>query len=127
MTSLPVIEALIAADVPVLLWGPPGVGKTAALLSLAKRANAHVEVLIGSTCDPIDVGGYLVPDASGVVCSSPPPWARRLSEALADNCPAWLMLDELSCAPPSVHAALLRVVHERRVGELDLGGVRVVA
>jgi hypothetical protein len=124
--TLELVRAYLAADVPVLLWGPPGVGKTAAILALARETGAHAEVLIGSTLDPIDVGGYLVPHADGVR-QSPAPWARRLVEALEKREPAWLVLDELSCAPPSVQAALLRLVHERRAGEVDLTGIRVVA
>lgn len=121
------VRAALEADVPVLLTGAPGAGKTAALLALAAEADAHVEVLIGSTLDPVDVGGQPVPDATGAIRLSPPPWARRLSETLASGRPAWLFLDELSCAPASVQAALLRIVHERRAGEVDLSGCRIVA
>ena len=120
------VRGLLAADVPILLWGAPGTGKTASLLAEAEALGAYVEVLIGSTLDPLDVGGYLVPRENGVV-SVPPPWAKRLHAAILAGKVAWLLLDELSCAPPSVQAALLRVVHERRVGELDLRGCRVVA
>lgn len=120
------LSACLAADVPVLLWGPPGTGKTAALVALASAAGAHVEVLIGSTLDPVDVGGLPVPDASGVVQISPPPWARRLRAAIDAGQPAWLLLDELSCSPPSVQAALLRVVQERQAAGVDLRGCRVV-
>lgn len=114
------------ADVPLLLWGAPGTGKTSALLALAQQRRAHCEVLIGATLDPVDVGGYLVPTGGSVV-SIPPPWAQRLRAALDRGQQAWLVLDELSCAAPAVQAALLRVVQERRVGEVDLRGCRVVA
>jgi hypothetical protein len=127
-TSLDVIRACLRADVPVLVWGSPGTGKTASILALAREEGAHLETLIGSTLDPIDIGGYLVPPARGRdVISVPPPWARRIRESLAHGQPTWLFLDELSCAPPSVQAALLRVVHERRVGEVDIRGCRVLA
>lgn len=125
--TIQTVKALIDADVPVILWGPPGVGKTSAVRALAEQTGARLEVLIGSTIDPVDVGGYLVPDVHGVVRSSPPPWARRLRDALDAGRSSWLFLDELSCAPPSVQAALLRVILDRRVGELDLGGCRVLA
>lgn len=120
------VKRYLAADVPVLLWGPPGVGKTAAVNSLASNEGAHLETLIGSTLDPVDVGGYLIPTSSGVL-SAPPPWAERLRRAIAEGREAWLFLDELSCAPPAVQAALLRVIHERRVGECDLTGVKMLA
>lgn len=127
MSTLSVIRAYVDADIPVLVWGPPGTGKTSAIMQLANDADAHAEVLIGSTLDPIDVGGYLIPDGNGNVQQSPPPWARRIADALAAGKHAWLILDELSCAPPSVQAALLRVVQERRVGSLSIVGCRVIA
>lgn len=128
MTALPpIVAACLRGDVPVLLWGPPGTGKTAAILSAAAADGAVVEVLIGSTIDPIDVGGYLVPAADGRVRVSPPPWVERIRAALDAGRPTWLVLDELSCAPPSVQAALLRVVQERYAAGVDIRGCRVIA
>lgn len=126
-TILDCVRTAIAADVPLLLWGPPGIGKTSALMAEATRQGARVEVLIGSTLDPADVGGQPVPDASGMVQLSPPAWARRIRAALAAGEPVWLLLDELSCAPPSVQAALLRVVHDRAVGDVSLRGCQIIA
>jgi Sigma-54 interaction domain len=55
---------------------------------------------------------------------APPAWAQRLAAAGR----GLLFLDELSTAPPAVQAALLRVVLERVVGDLDLPAeVAVVA
>lgn len=129
MTSTlpPVVAAALAADVPVLLWGVPGTGKTAAILAAAADCGATVEILIGATLDPADVGGLPVPDATGNVCLAPPAWARRLRVAVDTKREAWLVCDELSCAPPSVQAALLRVVHDRACGDVDLRGCRVIA
>jgi hypothetical protein len=51
-------------------------------------------------------------------------WAQRLAEAGH----GLLFLDELTTAPPAVQAAMLRIVLERVVGDLELPpGVRVVA
>jgi hypothetical protein len=128
MTTSPLelIRAALRADIPVLLWGAPGTGKTAGLRALAVDEGAHLETLIGSTLDPIDVSGFLRATPGGVV-QDPPPWARRLREALDRKQPAWLFLDELSCAPSAVQAALLRVVQERQVGDVSLAGCRVIA
>lgn len=117
--------AAISADIPVLLWGAPGTGKTSAVLAAAEAAGAHCEVLIGSTLDPSDIARPVV--RKGEVELSVAPWARRLSSAIARKRPAWLFLDELSCAPPAVQAALLRVVQERAVADLSLRGVRMLA
>lgn len=125
--SLPdAVMACIAADVPVLLWGPPGVGKTAALMAAARVHGAHTEVLIGSSIDPLDVGGHLVVGSDGLVRQLPPPWAHRARAVLDAGRPVWLFFDELSCAPPSVQAALLRVIQERHVAGVSLYGCRVV-
>lgn len=125
--SLPsAVRAFIDANVPLVLWGPPGTGKTATVCAAGARKGAHVEVLIGSVLDPVDIGGHLALGADGRVCISPPPWARRMHEALSRGKEAWLFLDEMSCAPASVQAALLRVVQERQVAGIDLGACRVI-
>lgn len=121
------VTSSIAADVPVLLWGAPGTGKTAVVRDLAAKAGAHLEVLVGSILDPVDVSGIPVPDAKGEVHLSPPAWVRRMRAALDSGRDAWLFLDELSCAPSSVQAALLRVVQERHVGDVDITGCRMIA
>ena len=119
-------EIAIKNNVPVLLWGPPGVGKTAAIQALAKSKNVYLEVLIGSTMDPTDLGRPVV-TADNHVTLAPPPWAERLYSALSNGQESWLMLDELTCAPPSVQAALLRVVNERKICDLDISGCRMIA
>lgn len=127
MSTLAAVRAAVRADVPVLLWGAPGVGKTASLRALAEREGAHLEVLIGSTLDPTDLG-YQVPSIGGESLRHvPPAWALRLRAALDRGQPAWLLLDELSCAPPAVQAALLRLVHERQLGDCSLSGCRILA
>jgi SpoVK/Ycf46/Vps4 family AAA+-type ATPase len=120
------LKILINSDIPVLCWGAPGVGKTAAITALAKEQGAHLEVVIGSTIDPTDLGRPVVGD-DGNVYLAPPAWARRLKTALDNGQPAWLFLDELTSAPPSVQAALLRVTQERQVADLDIRGVKLLA
>ncbi|MFK3735211.1 AAA family ATPase [Streptomyces sp. NPDC088090] len=124
------LEALtlaVAADLPVLLWGEPGIGKTAALTRLAEELDLPLTTVIASVHEPTDFSGLPVlgddPAVRGVAMA-PPDWAVRLVREGR----GLLFLDELSTAPPAVQAALLRLVLERRVGALTLPpGVRIVA
>src|SRR5262245_62386462 len=82
------------------------------------------EVVIASIREPSDFAGLPVVVADGGVRFAPPRWARRLHGAGRGV----LFLDEISTAPPAVQAALLRVVLERVVGDLELpAAVAVVA
>jgi hypothetical protein len=124
------LEALtlaVAADLPVLLWGEPGIGKTAALTQLAESLDLPLTTVIASVHEPSDFSGLPIvgddPAEQGVPMA-PPDWAVRLVRAGR----GLLFLDELSTAPPAVQAALLRLVLERRIGALRLPpGVRIVA
>ncbi|NUS57119.1 MAG: AAA domain-containing protein, partial [Streptomycetaceae bacterium] len=115
------LEALmlaVAADLPVLLWGEPGIGKTAALTQLAETLGLPLTTVIASVHEPSDFSGLPIvgddPARNGVPMA-PPDWAVRLVEAGH----GLLFLDELSTAPPAVQAALLRLVLERRVGSVQ--------
>ncbi|AXE87344.1 Denitrification regulatory protein NirQ [Streptomyces sp. Go-475] len=126
-TQLEALTLAVAADLPVLLWGEPGIGKTAALTQLATALDLPLTTVIASVHEPSDFSGLPIvgddPAAQGVPMA-PPDWAVRLVRAGR----GLLFLDELSTAPPAVQAALLRLVLERRIGALRLPpGVRIVA
>lgn len=125
--QLTALALAVAADVPVLLWGEPGIGKTSAITQLADSFGLPLTTVIASVHEPSDFNGLPVvgddPARLGVPMA-PPDWAVSLATAGR----GLLFLDELSTAPPAVQAALLRVVLERQVGALRLpDGVRIVA
>lgn len=101
------LEALtlaVAADLPVLLWGEPGIGKTAALTQLADSLDLPLTTVIASVHEPSDFSGLPVvgedPAVQGVPMA-PPQWAVELVRAGR----GLLFLDELSTATPAVQAA----------------------
>lgn len=80
----PQLEALmlaVAADLPVLLWGEPGIGKTSAITQLAEALNLPLTTVIASVHEPSDFAGLPVvgddPAVHGVPLA-PPDWAVRL-------------------------------------------------
>lgn len=108
-------SAAIAANVPVLFWGAPGVGKTARLVQFAAETGRHLEVVSGAIREPSDYLGMPI-ETGGRVRYAPPAWAERLAAAPA----GLLFLDELTTGAPSVQKAMLRIIQERYVGELAL-------
>lgn len=96
--------------VPVLVWGAPGVGKSTFIESL-HRDDYPVLTLIASLHDPTDFSGLPV-HHNGRVRFAPPEWV----EPFEQHGRGILFLDELTTAPPTVQAALLRLVLERRLG-----------
>ncbi len=107
----------------MLLWGGPGVGKTSVVEQIAAHHGWHLETVIASICDPTDFKG-MPRDAGDRTVFSPPEWAMRTAEAGGGV----VFLDEISTAPPSVQAALLRPVLTGIVGDLELpAGTRFVA
>jgi MoxR-like ATPase len=116
MSTVQSLAIALGAGVPTVLWGPPGSGKTSAINALAASSSMPCEAVIASIREPSDFAGLPVVGGDGSVRFAPPLWARRLSEAGRGI----LFLDEISTAPPAVQAALLRVVLERAVGDLQL-------
>ena len=73
------MQILLAADIPVLLWGDPGTGKTHTIEAFAQRAGWQTVSVIASIHDPTDFAGLPVRTDAGVVFE-PPAWARRTAE-----------------------------------------------
>ncbi len=114
--ALQALGICISARIPVLLWGPPGEGKTAVVES-ASDAGWHVETLIVSHYEPSDFAGLPVIGADGSVTLAPPGWATRLA---AVDGPSIAFFDEFSTASPALQAAALRPLTHFEVGALQL-------
>ena len=124
------MEALniaIQARVATLLLGEPGSGKTSYMAALAMALNRWIEVVIASIREPSDFGGLPILGLGERpnVRLAPPAWATTLYEKRNGI----LFIDEVTTAPPATQAALLRVIQDLVVGDLDLSqsGLSVVA
>jgi len=100
---------------PVLLWGNPGEGKSKMIEQVAAQLGRPCEVVVGSVREASDFAGLPV-RVGDSVSFAPPRWATRCVEAPTTV----VFLDELTTAPPAVQAAMLRVVLEHEVGDLQL-------
>jgi hypothetical protein len=102
--------------VPTLVWGGTGVGKTTVLSQLASSLKRNFHLLVGSTHLPEDFSGY--PDADrnlGVIRMLPTAWVDKFKDGTG-----FLLLDELTCVPPTTLAAELSLITERRVGDYTM-------
>jgi len=99
-----------------IVWGQPGIGKSARMRQLAASLDLHLETVIASIRDPSDFGGLPMPENGHGIRLEPPSWAVRL----AAKGKGIAFFDEASCAPPAVQAAMLRPILEGAVGDLQL-------
>ena len=116
-TELKALRAAITARVPVLLWGSPGIGKTAIVEAIAAELGAGFVAVSCPTRPPEDFSGLPVPRESGVV-QEPMSWLRRaiqLGQERPGGC--IVLLDEIGSAPPATQAALLALVQSRYCGD----------
>lgn len=118
-----VLDACASAGASVILRSAPGSGKSSAVRALAKSKGVMCETVLGSLREPSDFAGLPVITDAGVRLEAPS-WAKRLAAAGEGI----LLLDELTTSPPAVQAAMLAVVLDRTVGDLQLPeGVQVIA
>lgn len=125
---------------PYVLQGKPGAAKSATVRRLFSMAGIPFESVLGSLRSPTDFLGVPVPQRRQLCAAdqhlSPDgdadflymhyaPSGFAVRAALAKR--YGLLFDEVSTCPPSVQAALLRVLFEGVVGELQLPpGVRMI-
>src|SRR3954468_18086833 len=101
------------AHTPVMLWGPPGVGKSRIVAEVAER---HAVPLIDvrlSQMEPTDLRGIPFRNGARVEWSVP----ALLPEASRHGERGVLFLDEITSAPPTVTAAAYQLILDRRLGE----------
>jgi MoxR-like ATPase len=116
------VKWAVLADRPVMLWGDPGIGKSAIVFQLAQELGLPAHALIASQSAPEDAGGIPVPQQGGVIRSPIGPVARCV------EAPGLLFLDELPNANTALQGAFLTMVNERYAGDARLhAGTRIVA
>lgn len=118
------VEAFLDADIPVFLWGAPGIGKSALVSQIALARVLPLIDLRAVQLDPVDLRG-LPSIANGRAVWAIPSF---LPDADRDGPEGILFLDELNAAPPLTQAACFQLILDRRLGDYRLPpGWRIVA
>jgi len=101
---------------PVMMWGPPGVGKSQIVFQVAARHQAPVIDIRLSQMEPSDLRGipFRVEDRVEWAIPALLPNAERHATR------GILFLDEINAAPPSVSAAAYQLILDRRLGEYQV-------
>ena len=101
---------------PVMLWGPPGVGKSDMIRQTGNRHQVPVIDIRLSQMEPSDLRGIPFRNNENVEWAVPailPDTARHGERGI-------LFLDEITSAPPSVSAAAYQLILDRRLGEYQV-------
>lgn len=122
--------ALIRARIPfknfpsVMLWGPPGVGKSQGIRAVAAAIEentgkqVHIIDVRLLLFNPVDLRGIPTANADKTLAVWLKPKIFQMDES--ENVVNLLFLDEISAAPPSVQAAAYQITLDRMVGEHHL-------
>ncbi len=101
---------------PVMIWGPPGVGKSQIIAQVAEKHRVPVIDIRLSQMEPSDLRGIPFREGDKVEWAVP----AMLPDAERHGPEGILFLDEITSAPPSVSAAAYQLILDRRLGEYEV-------
>lgn len=119
-TARRTIKKCFAKKRPVFLWGPPGIGKSEVVASIAKEMGGLMIDLRLAQMEPTDLRGIPFYNKENGRMD----WAAPIDlpdEELAKQYPIIvLFLDEMNSAAPSIQASAYQLVLNRGVGKYKL-------
>ena len=112
------LDAFMAAGDSVMIWGPPGVGKTDVARQRSAAQSRTVVPIHTNLRDTVDFRGVPVPDLT----TNTTRWLvpDELPRVDRDGPKGTLLLDEINTAPPQVQAAAFQLVLEKQIGDYKL-------
>ena len=118
------LDKLIESQIPVFVWGSPGIGKSSIIKQIATDKNLEFVDLRLSLLDPTDLKGIPFFDQE----NNEAVWASPNFLPKNPDSKGILFLDEINTAPPSVQASAYQLVLDRKVGDYELpSGWSIVA
>ena len=111
------LVALIDSQIPVFVWGSPGVGKSSLVAQIATQKEMKFIDLRLSLLDPTDLRGipFFQADEKKAVWAKPEFLPDENSEEYGI-----LFLDEINSSPPTIQAAAYQLILDRKIGEYKL-------
>ena len=110
------LDKLIASQIPVFVWGSPGIGKSSIIKQIAQDKGLEFVDLRLSLLDPTDLKGIPFFDQE----NNQAVWASPNFLPNNPQSKGILFLDEINTAPPSVQASAYQLVLDRKVGDYEL-------
>ena len=105
---------------PIFLWGPPGIGKSDVVASIAKEMGGLMIDLRLAQMEPTDLRGIPFYNKDNGRMD----WAAPIDlpdEELAKQYPVIILfLDEMNSAAPSIQASAYQLILNRRIGKYKL-------
>ena len=118
------VLACIKAKRPVMLWGPPGIGKSEIIEQIGKNTNRNVIDLRLLLLEPTDLRGIPYFNSKENIMD----WAPPVDLPTDPKDTSILFLDEINAAPPAVQAAAYQLILNRKIGNYTLPkGVSIVS
>lgn len=112
--TIEAMHSLIISQIPVFLWGAPGIGKSAIIKQIAREMGIECIDLRLSLLDPTDLKGIPFYERElHTALWAPPSFLPREGRGI-------LFLDELNSAAPAVQASAYQLILDRKVGEYTL-------
>ncbi len=129
-TVTPIVERSMAANRPIFLWGPPGIGKSELVASITDNLpgnNLMIDLRL-ALMEPTDLRGYPFRNPENNTMEWSPPVDLPSQELASAYDTIVLFLDELNSAPPSVQAASYQLILNGKIGQYEMpSNVRIVA
>jgi len=111
-----VIKIHFEKKVPLLIYGPPGIGKSQITRETAEELGVEFIDLRLSLLDPTDLRGFPYVDKEKNITR----WAIPEFFPRDEKSQGILLLDEINLAPPMVQNASYQLILDRSVGEYKL-------
>ena len=103
---------------PIMMWGPPGIGKSTIIRELTEELDiGFIDVRLAQR-EPVDIRGLPVPreDRQGVDWIIASEWPREGQEDFKPR--GIILFDEITAADPSLQVAAYELILDRRLGTL---------